>query len=107
MQAWATLFRQAQLSHLVLPDLSHQRVEGILHALESRGCVRVGLSLGAWPWRGSRDPSPFRTPSPPRLPHSGRPRATPIRQLAPQELPHMAARGLDPSLRGIEEKRSS
>ena len=35
--AWTTLTRRAQLLHLVLLDLSHQHVEGILHALARRG----------------------------------------------------------------------
>ena len=44
---WATLTGWAQRAHLVLLDLSHQSVEGTLHALESRGWVSVGLGLGA------------------------------------------------------------
>ena len=71
---WATLTGRAQLAHLVLLDLSHQSVEGILHALESRGWVRVGLSLGA----GSAGDRGTPAPSPPRLPHTGSPRAPPM-----------------------------
>lgn len=34
--ARAALVRRARLGHLVLPDLAHQRVEGVLHALGRR-----------------------------------------------------------------------
>ena len=55
--AGAALIRRAQLAHLVLPDLAHQGVESILHA------------LGGGPGSGQdhrlsreQDPSPFPTP---------------------------------------------
>ncbi|KAM8942675.1 uncharacterized protein AAEQ78_014789 [Lycaon pictus] len=71
---WATLTRRAQRAHLVLLDLSHQSAEGTLHVLESRGWVSVGLGLGA----GSAGDRVTPAPSPPRLPHTGNPRAPPM-----------------------------
>lgn len=35
--AGAALVGRAQLAHLVLPDLAHQRVEGVLHPLSGLG----------------------------------------------------------------------
>ena len=50
--------------------ISHQRVEGTLLALVSRGWVSMGLGMNASQHRGPRNPSPITTPTPThRLPH--------------------------------------
>lgn len=85
--AWASLVGRAQLAHLVLSNLSHQRVEGILHALGRRGWLSVRLGPGAWQRRGPRDPSVKLM----HHPSSPWPLPTPPPHRQPQGSPHQAA----------------
>lgn len=65
--AGAALIRRAQLAHLVLPNLAHQRVEGVLHALGTRGCsARDSEASGPLPRPRHTPPLPARTQGPRR-----------------------------------------
>ena len=55
------LTRWTQHAHLVVLDLSHERVEGTLLALVSRGWVSMGFGLKARQHRGPKNPSPIPT----------------------------------------------
>lgn len=59
--ARAALVRRAQLAHLVLPDLAHQRVEGVLHALGTRGCSARDSAGRRTPAAGPGTPPPAPT----------------------------------------------
>ena len=69
----ATLTRWTQCAHLLVLDLSHQRVEGTLLALVSKGWVSMGLGMKARQHRGLRNPSPITTPTPTHRLHHGSP----------------------------------
>ena len=55
------LTRWTQRAHLVVLDLSHERVDGTLLALVSKGWVSMGLGLKARQHRGPKNPSPIPT----------------------------------------------
>lgn len=100
--AGATLVGRAQLPHLVLPDLSDQRVEGVLHTLGGRGRLRGGLSRGGNP--GTPASSSCRLPAPcPPPPHpcpdrQEAPGLPPPGGLIPRGSPTGRPQGLAPSL---------
>ena len=97
------LTRWTQRAHLVVLDLSHQRVEGTLLALVSKGWVSMGLGLKARQHRGPKNHSPVPTPTSTHRQPQGSPPWVPDSSGAP---PRVALRS-DSSWRGISEKRSS
>ena len=70
---WAMLTRWTQHAHLVVLDLSHERVEGTLLALVSRGWVSMGFGLKARQHRGPKNPSPVSTQTPKHRQSQGSP----------------------------------
>ena len=73
-RTWTTLTWWTQREHLLVLDLSHQRVERTLLARVSTGWVSMGLGLKASQHRGTRNPSPITTLTPTyRQPHGSPP----------------------------------